>query len=45
MQIDFTVFHETILAGGGLGLTSGFLIWFTGYCLSKITHVFKIMAN
>lgn len=36
---------EAIKYGSFVGLTGGFLVWFTSWCLAKVTHVFKTVSS
>jgi len=46
MEINSIEFiTEAIKYGAFVGLTGGFLVWFTAWCLAKITHVFKTVSS
>ena len=43
MEISFLV--NAIRDGAFVGLTGGFLVWFTGYCISKVITFFKTISS
>lgn len=46
MQIDYMEFiKNAIVDASFVGLSGGVLVWFFGWCISKILSLFKTLSN